>query len=71
MSPSDMRYTVSDKIRELEREIGIRKHVYSNLIARGKLSRGAADRQIDILKAILDDYQRESSFDFGDKAGAT
>lgn len=51
--------TVSDKLKEVEREIGQRRRVYARLIAAGKLTQQKADRQIEIMSAVAADYRAQ------------
>ncbi|GIV82350.1 MAG: hypothetical protein KatS3mg051_1704 [Anaerolineae bacterium] len=51
--------TLQDKIEELRRELQHRDRVYPRLIARGTLSAEQAARQIEVLQAILADYERQ------------
>lgn len=43
----------ADQIRELKREIGVRKSVYPGWVAKGNLTQEAADHRIACLEAIL------------------
>jgi hypothetical protein len=48
------------KVRELQRELALRRSFYPKLVASGKLDQKEADWRLEILEAILDDYkQRE------------
>lgn len=47
------------KLKELEREIRLRRKVYPRLIADGKMHQATADFQIEIMIAIADDYRRK------------
>lgn len=46
--------TTIEIIRELKREITMRRRVYPGLIARGTLSQQQADRQIQLLEAAIE-----------------
>jgi hypothetical protein len=46
--------TVAEMINEIEREIGLREWVYPGLVERKKLRQAKADRQIAIMRAVLD-----------------
>lgn len=46
-----------EKLREIERELGQRKHVYPRLIDSGRLSQEKADRQTEIMREIAQDYR--------------
>jgi|SoimicMinimDraft_14_1059742.scaffolds.fasta_scaffold29516_1 hypothetical protein len=46
-----------EKIACLQREINLRERVYARYMAEGKMKRSKAEREIEIMKAILQDYQ--------------
>lgn len=46
--------TLTDQIRCIRRELGYRGKVYPNLVARGKMTQGAAAREIEVMGAVLD-----------------
>ena len=45
-----------EKLAELERELKLRGNVYPGLVDRNKLTQERADRQIEVLRSIIDDY---------------
>jgi hypothetical protein len=47
-----------EKITCLKREIDLRERVYARYMAEGKMKRSKAEREIEIMKAILADYQK-------------
>ena len=49
--------TNEEKIACLQREIDMRIRVYGRYMAEGKMSKSKAEREIEIMKAILFDYQ--------------
>ena len=49
-------YTNDEKLKEIAREIAMRRNVYPKWIASGRLKPEAADRQIAIMVAIAKDY---------------
>lgn len=51
------RITTREKIDELARELAIRRNVYGQRVARGKMSIDAMNRHMLILQTILDDYK--------------
>jgi hypothetical protein len=51
-------FTAREKLAEIEREIAMRKRVYPGLIAKGALTLVKANRQIEVMRAIAQDYQR-------------
>lgn len=51
--------TLDDKINSLKREIAIRGAVYAKAIKDGKMKAANATREMEIIRAILDDYERD------------
>jgi hypothetical protein len=49
-----------DKLREIERELKLRRRLYPHWIEIGKIEAGDAKRQIDILVEIADDYEKQA-----------
>ena len=47
-------FELPDLIKEAERELKQREHVYPRLVAKGTLSARAAQRQIDQMQAIIE-----------------
>jgi hypothetical protein len=50
------RFTATEKLAEIDRELRLRRHVYPSRVAAGKLGQKVADRQIALLEAIRADY---------------
>ena len=48
------------KLKCLAREIGIRKAVYPRRVAEGKMDQRAAVYEIEVMEAILADYQKRA-----------
>lgn len=46
------------KLAELRRELGIRKHFYPKLVGRGELAPNEAAWRIEVMEAIIADYQQ-------------
>jgi hypothetical protein len=44
---------IDDMITEIERELLLRRRVYANRVHTGRLSQRRADRQVEVLQAIL------------------
>lgn len=44
--------TLDAQVKEIEREIALRRRVYPRWIEAGKLSQTAADRQIAVMEAV-------------------
>jgi hypothetical protein len=51
-------YSLAQKLKAIEREIGLRRRVYPGLIAKGKMKAASADNHIRIFEAIADDYRQ-------------
>jgi len=49
-------FTREEKLKEIAREIALRRRVYPNRVMTHRLSQQAADRQIAIMLAIAKDY---------------
>jgi hypothetical protein len=45
------------KLKVIEREIALRKSVYPRRVRRQEMTQQEADYQIEVMEAILDDYQ--------------
>jgi hypothetical protein len=52
-------YTLTQKIAALERELRFRFRVYPRRIAQGLMSQVTAAYEIEVMKAILDDYRKQ------------
>jgi hypothetical protein len=50
-------FTPADKLKEIERELGFRRHVYARRVADKKMKQSDSDRQIGIMEAIATDYR--------------
>ena len=48
--------TSDDKRRCLKREIAMRRSVYPGWVAKGRMTKALADREIAVMEAILADY---------------
>jgi len=46
----------AEKVAELERELRLRAKVYPRQVERGAMSQDRADRQVAVLRAILEDF---------------
>lgn len=51
--------TLEDKLKEVERELKFRHFVYKGQVERGKLTRELAQRRIQIMTSIADDYREK------------
>lgn len=52
--------TTNDKIKEIERELKMRKDVFPRLVLQGKISQSIVDKRIKIMEEILKDYKEKS-----------
>jgi hypothetical protein len=52
-----MNFTAADKFKAVMREIALRKRVYPNRVLTHRMKQEAADREIAIMEAILEDYR--------------
>jgi hypothetical protein len=50
----------ASKVSVLKREIAVRKNVYPKLVARNEMEQQEADYQIEVMEAILADYERRA-----------
>ena len=53
--------TVHEKRRCIERELALRLRVYPGRIAAGKMSIDTANREVDLMREILADYQKQEA----------
>lgn len=49
-------FTATEKFKEIERELLMRRRVYPRFVEQKKMSQTQADRQIALMDAIADDY---------------
>jgi hypothetical protein len=47
------RFTVRELIEEAQREVAMRRNLYEKQVRAGRMSREQADRQIDLMEAIV------------------
>lgn len=50
--------TKGDKIRCLKREVALRKNAYPRWVDIGRMKQAEADREIEVMLAILHDYEK-------------
>jgi hypothetical protein len=55
--------TNKDKLHCVERELAFRLRVYIRLISRGKMTANQAQREIELMAAICEDYRAFASAD--------
>lgn len=53
------RFNAAQKLAEVERELGVREHVYPRWVRAGTLDRGVAQRRMNILREIAEDYRAQ------------
>jgi hypothetical protein len=53
--------TVAEMIQEVERELTLRRRVYPSWVAAKRLAQSKADRQIEVLEAVLARLKGESN----------
>lgn len=53
------KFTLEEKLKEVEREIGQRHRVYPRLVSRGTIRQAVADKQLAIMIAVRDDYRNK------------
>ena len=55
--------TIAEEIAELERELGMRRHVYPRLVGAGKMPQAKADRQIALMASAIESLHRLKGFE--------
>ncbi len=53
-------FTAEDKLREVERELKLRRRFYPHWIEIGRIDASDARRRIEIMEAIADDYEKQA-----------
>lgn len=53
-------FTAREKCEAAEREVKMRLRVYPNRVADGRMTQALADRQIDVMRQIADDYRTKA-----------
>lgn len=62
-----MTISIDQIIREVRRELNMRKSVYPKWVQAGKLKQIDADHRIAVMQKILDDYEAKSAQDKPDQ----
>lgn len=52
--------TTQEKIKEIERELKMRKKVFPTWVLQGRVKQDVADKRIEIMEEILKDYQEKA-----------
>jgi hypothetical protein len=55
--------TFRDKEQCARRELDMRRRVYPRWVANGKMTQDQADREIELMAAILADYEKASALE--------
>jgi hypothetical protein len=53
-------FTTEDKLREVERELKLRRRLYPHWIEIGKIEAGDAKRRIEVMQAIAADDEKQA-----------
>ncbi len=48
-----------DKLKCVKRELGMRRNVYLKWVASGRMKKEQADREIAVMTAVVDDYEKK------------
>lgn len=56
-------FTAAEKCAEVQRELTMRRRVFPQWVAAGKLKKADADRRMAILEAIAEDYAERDLFE--------
>lgn len=51
--------TTTDIIKEIQRELNMRKRVFPTWVLQGRLKENVADKRIKIMERILEDYKQK------------
>ena len=51
--------TIADIIKEIQRELNMRKKVFPTWVLQGRISQAISDKRIKIMEEILADYQEK------------
>lgn len=60
---SSSKITFTDKEACARRELNFRRRVYERRVADGKMKQADADREIEVMAAILDDYIKAAALE--------
>lgn len=58
-------YSTEEIIKELEREIKMRKEVFGRWVLQGRMSENTKEKRIKIMEHILEDYKKKQIHDSG------
>ncbi|WP_176422184.1 hypothetical protein [Bradyrhizobium sp. 2S1] len=54
-----MTVSAADKMQCAERELKYRRRIYVRLVERGKITQALADRELELMDAIAEDYRKQ------------
>lgn len=60
---TSIKYSNREKADECAREVRYRKHVYDRLVKAGRMTRREANRRIDLMSEIADEYSELAASD--------
>lgn len=52
--------TTEEKMKEIQRELNMRKRVFPTWVLQGRITQQVADKRIKIMEEILKDYQEKA-----------
>lgn len=58
--PVDFRFTATEKLEAVERELKYRKRVYPRRVSENKMTQALADKQIALMEALAADYRAKA-----------
>ena len=56
---TDKNITTADIVKEIQREINMRKRVFPTWVLQGRIKQEVADKRIRIMEMVLEDYQNK------------
>ena len=56
--PSPFKFSYTDKLKCIERELKYRHHVYPKLVSAGKMTKTLMRRELELLEAVREDYEK-------------
>lgn len=66
---SSEKITFRDKEQCARRELDFRKRVYARRVAEGKMKQADADHEIEVMAAILSDYEKAARLEMEGRPG--
>lgn len=65
-----MKTTIEEQLKEVRREIGMRRRVYARQVSEGRMGQLTMDERIAVMEDIASKLQKESEFDLFDEEEA-